>query len=228
MMGRMIFGTPGQRDDGTTVWGRGDAGTKNWRCPDVLSSQGRSPVVLSSQGRCSVVPESRRPKNLPVLFALSLLLLAGCRDNQTPPSTIPDSAILATVNGRAITQADFDYESALRPGMTPDEILHELIKRQALILRAEESGIAETPALKRDLENRLISEWLAGSYRAPREGLSVTEDELRAAYEDRREKIYTTPSQVRFATYISSECNCNRYGRSCLHKTSHSESFYRK
>ena len=134
--------------------------------------------------------------NLWIILICVIHVICGCKKQDPSPQS---ADVLATVNGRAITQADFDYESALRPGMSPDEILHELIKRQALILRAEESGIAETPALKRDLENRLISEWLAGSYRAPREGLSVTEDELRAAYEDRREKIYTTPSQARFA-----------------------------
>ena len=140
----------------------------------------------------AAVLQSRSPA-VPIIAAL--LLLAGCREQTSAP---PQDA-LATVNGRAITQADFDYEAALRPNMSAEEVLDELIKRKALLLRAEASGIAESPALKRDLENRLIGEWLAGAYRAPRENLAVTEDELRAAYEERREKLYSFPSQARFA-----------------------------
>ena len=163
---------------------------------------------LGTSGLGTFVSKSWRP-HLPSLSVLSpksqktftlllLLLLAGCRENTTP-TTATDSSILATVNGHAITQSDFDFESALRPTMSSDEILNELITRKAMRIRAEASGIADTPALRRELEDRVIAEWLETTYKKELAAITITEDELRAAYENRRDKLVTNPAQTRFA-----------------------------
>ena len=118
-------------------------------------------------------------------------LLGGCREQQADA--------LVTVNGRAITQADFDDEASRRPGMSAEAVLTNLIERQAMLIRAEASGVADTPVFKRDMENKLISEWLANTYRKDRDAVTITEEELQAAYEARREQLFSRPPLTRYA-----------------------------
>jgi len=132
---------------------------------------------------------------------LALTFFCGCGDKKEPlameqtPSAAP---YLVTVNGRGITQAEFDFESNLRPGMSAEQVMDDLIKRKAMSVKAEESGVGDTLAYKRDAENRLISEWLATTYNRERDNITVTEDELLAAYETRL-ATYITPALPRFA-----------------------------
>ena len=128
------------------------------------------------------------------LFILCLCL-TGCRDEAPPVS----SHILATVGGRAITQADFDREAAMRPGKTGEEVLNELIKHHALYLAATAAGVLDNPALKRELENRVITEWLETAFKRERDALTVTAAEILAAYEDTSNSLVKRPAQARFA-----------------------------
>jgi len=148
----------------------------------------------------AVRPLNRRPAVLRACgpfaaFALGLLLY-GCRPAS---SSEPTSPVLATVNGRAITQADFDEESSRRPSLSAEATLSNLVERQAMLIRAEASGAADTPAFRRDTENRLISQWLVDAYQKEREAITVTEEELGAAYETRREQLFIRPPLTRYA-----------------------------
>lgn len=87
----------------------------------------------------------------------------------------------------------------MRPGMSAEEVMGELVKHRALLMAAEASGIMDNPALKRDLENRVISEWLETAFRRERDALTVTEAEIRAAYEEKTESLVKHPAQARFA-----------------------------
>ena len=133
-------------------------------------------------------------------FILLLATLAGCsRDSERSPVSSSGSPVLATVNGRAITQDDFDAEIARRREASADAVMSSLIERQAMLIKAEASGIADTPAFKRAAENRLVSEWLAGAFQKERDAVTVSEDELEAAYNARKEQLFTRHPLARFA-----------------------------
>jgi hypothetical protein len=107
--------------------------------------------------------------------------------------------VLVTVGGRAVTQADFDDEAARRPGMAAEAVLSNLVERQAMLIRAEASEVARSPEFRRNTEDRLIGEWLATTLRKDRDAVTVTEEELQAAYNARREQLFTRPPLARYA-----------------------------
>ncbi|MCL1919544.1 MAG: peptidyl-prolyl cis-trans isomerase [Kiritimatiellaeota bacterium] len=132
-----------------------------------------------------------------VLLSLALsLLICGCREETS--SSAPSSPVLVTVNGRAITQSDFDSEAERRPNLSAEAVLSNLVERQVMLIRAEASGVADRPAFKRDMENKLISEWLATA-RDGDAAADITEDELKAAYEARQGQMFTRPPLTRYA-----------------------------
>jgi parvulin-like peptidyl-prolyl isomerase len=121
-------------------------------------------------------------------------LICGCDKKETSPSVV-----LATVNGRAVTQADFDAEYARRKDQPPAAVLSNLIERQAMLIKAEAAGIADSPEFKRETENRLVSQWLANTFNKERDAVSVSEEELKAAYEMRREQLFLRKPLTRYA-----------------------------
>ena len=135
------------------------------------------------------------------MFHLWLILLSlficGC-DKKEAPSSV-SSVVLVTVGGRAVTQADFDDEAARRPGMAAEAVLSNLVERQAMLIRAEASEVARSPEFRRNTEDRLIGEWLATTFRKDRDAVTVTEEELQAAYNARREQLFTRPPLARYA-----------------------------
>ncbi|HRR33171.1 MAG TPA: peptidyl-prolyl cis-trans isomerase [Kiritimatiellia bacterium] len=144
---------------------------------------------------------TRNMKNTLLFF--TLIFLAGCsRDSARAPGA-PSSPVLAMVGGRAITQADFDAEVARRrtgaADVDPETVLNQLIERQAMLIKAEASGIATNAEFRRETENRLISHWLSGTLHKDREAVEVTEKELEEAYETRKETAFRQGAQVRFA-----------------------------
>lgn len=135
--------------------------------------------------------------NLCNLWILSILLICGCSRSPVPQSS--DSPILATVNGRVITQADFDAEAVRRPTASADTLLSNLIERQAMVIRAEAAGIADSPEFKYDTETRLITRYIDETYKKERDAVTVTDDELQAAYEARKEAMFSRPPLARYA-----------------------------
>lgn len=138
-----------------------------------------------------------------LLTLFSLALLVGCPRPTTPDREGSASPVLATVEGRAITQADFD-EAVTRHRSDPatldaDAILRQLIEREAMLIKAEKAGIGESPAFRHETENRLISQWLSGTLQKERDAVRVTEDELKAAYEARKDGVFRQNAQYRLA-----------------------------
>ncbi len=139
-----------------------------------------------------------------VLFTLTLLaVLVGCSRSSPPSVKAPSSPVLATVGGRAITQADFDDEVARRRDgpSAPDAgaVLRQLIEREAMLAKAEKAGLADSAAFRHETETRLISQWLSGTLQKEREAVRVTDEELKAAYEARKDGVLHQGAQHRFA-----------------------------
>ena len=119
----------------------------------------------------------------------ALLTLAGCG----PEGKIADStADLATVAGEVITALDLDrYERALpdylhskQEGASAHRAhLQSLVDKELVLHEARKRGLDQLPGLVQRLSemvNKRIAEELSHEITA---GLSVTEEELRSAYE---------------------------------------------
>ncbi len=135
--------------------------------------------------------------------SLAAAILAGggcsCRKEPVAAADVP----LAEVNGQAITQADFDFEvqrrlASSRPVGTPDAILQDLVDRRIMLQQAEQSASLEDPAVRRELENQKLAHWLAGTLQARKDAVTVSDEELRQAYEADR-AAHTQSGRVRLA-----------------------------
>ena len=134
---------------------------------------------------------------------LLLVVFSGCSRSSKPPENTVHSPVLASVAGRAITQADFDQEVARRRASTapvdPEAVLQQLIERQAMLIKAEKAGISDSPEFKLETENRLIAQWLSGTFNKKREALSVSDEEVAAAFETRKDSLFRQGAQHRYA-----------------------------
>ena len=124
-------------------------------------------------------------------FLIVFLVLAGC----DPEDTTVDSAIvLATVAGKAITDLDLDrYEQELpdylrskKEGVAAHRAhLQSLVDKELVLREARKRGLAQLPELKYQLSKmvnkRLIEEL---SRKMVDTQLTITEEELRTAYDD--------------------------------------------
>ena len=137
------------------------------------------------------------------LTLILLALLAGCSRNSQSVAEAPRSLVLATVEGRAITQAAFDEEVARRrlanSSLDADAVLRQLIEREAMLIKAEKAGIADSAAFRHETENRLISQWLSGTFHKERDSVGVTDEELAAAFEARKDGVFRQGAQNRLA-----------------------------
>jgi len=128
-----------------------------------------------------------------------MLLATACERKETPATEAP----LAMVNGKAITEQDFDFEvqrrvSSGRPLGSPGDILQELIERQVMLDKAAASGVLEAPEVRRELENRQLGQWLDRTLQIERDAVSVSDAELGAYYEAEMES-FTRPALARLA-----------------------------
>lgn len=149
-----------------------------------------------------------------IVFACAwLVVVAGCSRPSTPAPESDKSPVLATVGGRAITQADFDDYLARRLDhpipLDPQTVLRELVEREAMLIKAEKSGVGDTADFRRESENRLISAWLAGTLNREREAARVTDDELKAAYEQRKNDVFRQGAQNRYAILYRKGANAD-------------------
>ncbi len=129
-------------------------------------------------------------------------LAAGC--SRSPEPTVETSPVVAEVGGRKITHADFDAEAtrrraAGRPAASAQELLGEMIEREAMLVKAEASGIATSETFRSDTESRLLSQWVASTLAKTRDGVQVTDEELKASYEARKDTTLTAAPLTRLA-----------------------------
>lgn len=125
---------------------------------------------------------------------------AGCGRREPPPA---ESAPLARVGDAVITEDDFTFEVQRRqeqgrPLGEPREILQELIERQAMLQKAEQSDILQDPNVRRELENKQLGQWLDRTLQIERDAVRVTEEEIRAYY-DAHPETHTRPEMSRLA-----------------------------
>ena len=130
------------------------------------------------------------------------LIPAGCKPKATPSAET--SPVVAEVGGRKITQAGFEAEAARRQAAghlaaSAKELLGEMIEREAMLVKAEASGIAQSEAFRSDTESRLLSQWVASTLAKKRDGVKVTDGELKAAYEERKDTAFTSAALTRLA-----------------------------
>lgn len=128
------------------------------------------------------------------------LLLGGCRSRQQDEW---DEDLLAMVNDTAITTEDFTFEvqrrlESGRPIQDAETVLDELIERELMLQRAKTSDRLQDPVVQRELENQVLVAWLDDALHTQRDGVRVSEDDLRAAYEERLD-AFTRPALMRLA-----------------------------
>ena len=138
-----------------------------------------------------------------VLVVCSVWLLpVGCKPKAA--SSAATSPVVAEIGGRTITHADFEAEAARRraagqPVASAKALLDEMIEREAMLVKAESSGIAQSEAFRRDSESRLLSQWVAATLAKTRDNVKVTDDELKKAYEERKDSTLTAAALTRLA-----------------------------
>ncbi len=126
-----------------------------------------------------------------IYFLVALLILAGCG----PESKTADSAaVLATVAGKAITTLDLeryeqelpDYLRSKKEGVAAHRAhLQSLVDKELVLREARKRDMAQLPDLKHQLSkmvNKRLGEEL--SRKMVDAQFTVTEEELRAAYEE--------------------------------------------
>jgi len=130
------------------------------------------------------------------------LLPVGCK----PKSRLSaeTSPVVAEVGGRTITHADFEAEAERRraagqPVASAQALLDEMIEREAMLVKAEASGIAQSEDFRRDSESRLLSQWVASTLAKTRDNVKVTDEELKKAYEERKDSALTSAALTRLA-----------------------------
>lgn len=134
------------------------------------------------------------------IVLVACMATAGC-GRKEPAAVAP--APLARVGDAVITEDDFAFEvrrrqESGRPLGDSQAILQELIERQAMLQKAERSDIMQDPAIRRELENKKLGQWLERSLQVERDAVRVGDEELRAYY-DAHPEAYTRPEMFRLA-----------------------------
>jgi peptidyl-prolyl cis-trans isomerase C len=136
------------------------------------------------------------PSGRAVLGALVACgLLAGCRPAGDP--------VLARVGQREFRAADLQAEAEFRlknrrPVPDKEALLREMMQHEALLQRARQTGVADDFAVRRELDNLLVSKLWDREVAARTAAVTVTDEELKAEYQ-RNLARYTQPPQVRLA-----------------------------
>lgn len=131
---------------------------------------------------------SKKREDLPDLSAVE-----GAREEQS----------LARVGDQVITEEDFQYEVERRKASgrlpdTPEEILNDLIERQAMLQQANASGLLNDPDVERAVENQMLSQWLDRTVYEKKQQVQVSDEELRQAYEADKDR-FRRPAMARLA-----------------------------
>lgn len=138
------------------------------------------------------------PAAIQRLAVAILLALAGCAK-----SPVPEPDVVAKVGDRVIRAGDVQREVAWRQGARrpvpePAALVEEMVSQEALVQKARAAGLEQDPEYLRACRLLLVSK-LKERELAPRvEGLQVSAEELRAAYEQQIER-FTQPAKARLA-----------------------------
>jgi peptidyl-prolyl cis-trans isomerase C len=140
-----------------------------------------------------------------LIFAFGGMLLSGC----TPPQS--EERVVAFVNGKPITQTEFDHEWADLPDATKARyekeggrpvFLKELVDHEMLLQEARKQGLDQTDAVRdrvrRYKEKLLIDELLKDRMKTT---VELTKEELDKYYEQHAGELLT-PLKVRVSQML--------------------------
>lgn len=133
---------------------------------------------------------------------VTVLLLAGCGKKETAPAPAAPPP-LAKVGDREISEQDFAAEvkrraDAGRPVSDKSTLLQEMVEREVMLQKAQTDEAMKDPEVQRSVENQLLTQWLEGSLQKAKNEVTVTDEELRAAYESDL-AAHTRPAMIRVA-----------------------------
>ncbi|WP_367871017.1 peptidylprolyl isomerase [Luteolibacter sp. Populi] len=131
---------------------------------------------------------------LPLLCLAAITgVLSQCK--KAPVATASTGAeALAVVAGRTITEADLREEAAWRKANhqavpAAEVLLDEMVKRLAMVERARQAGLETETETRRRVESLLISRLRERDLDAVVAKVEVSDEELRASYEARKEEF---------------------------------------
>lgn len=140
-----------------------------------------------------------------LLFAAVLASAFAACSRQQETVSVPeaDPTALAVVAGTAITANDLLAEAEHRKNRnqavpTKEVLLAAMVDRAAMIHRANESGLAQVPDVRRALDSLLVSELRQRELQAKLDAVDVSVEEMRTAY-DERASSFKTPAKAQFA-----------------------------
>jgi peptidyl-prolyl cis-trans isomerase C len=133
-------------------------------------------------------------------MALAAALLCGCHKKSAAPGGSP---VLARAGDEVITVEDLQREAERRLAKNvpvPDKavLLEEMTQRLAAVSRAKKAKLDADAETKREMENVLIAKLRAQELEAKLAAVSVTDEELRQAFDAGAQK-YSRPAKVRLA-----------------------------
>jgi hypothetical protein len=137
--------------------------------------------------------------------AVLALLLAGCgRQPASTSAPVKEVAVLATVGGQTVTEADFRraWQQQLPAADTPEarqQVLDALITRAAQVDAARRAGVERNPEIRDEIERLLIAGLRQTQLQPHLDSTRVGEEELQAYFEQHRQTSFTQPGQDRVA-----------------------------
>jgi hypothetical protein len=145
----------------------------------------------------------------PVKCAVLASLIACCcllpacnrRPSATPPDNTPGADVIATVGGQAILLADYQAEVERRAHRfsragAKEELLEELVKSEAVYLRAKQAGFDQRPDIARQIKQLIVHRFIEEQKKS--EAMPASDSEV-ADYYRAHAARFTTPARVRFA-----------------------------
>ena len=132
------------------------------------------------------------------VISAAVVLVAGCGRQE---SVAPD--VLATVDGRAITEQAFRYWWEKQPMVdtpkTRQMLLDKLVGRSSLAAAARAAGLDEDPVVAEQVESLLISRLKELELQPKVAAIEVSDDAISAIYESRKQTHYTAPERSQIA-----------------------------
>lgn len=138
-------------------------------------------------------------------IALLAMLAAGCgREVARTVAPASGDKVLAVVGEQKITEADFRRQWERRmsgndSAAAREQVLEELIHRAALLATARREGVDQDPEVAAEIERLLIARLREIKLQPQMQALSVSDEELKAYYDARRETKFTEAERVRVA-----------------------------
>ncbi|WP_070988861.1 peptidylprolyl isomerase [Halofilum ochraceum] len=147
-------------------------------------------------------------RSLTAVLAVGALALTACggesgaSTDQQSASSAPDAEnVVARVNGEALTAVDLQSQiqamSQRGQGVNRDQALQELIELELMSQKAEAEGLPEQPEIAATIERQRASLLAQHLIRSQLQDFEVSEEELRAAYEERTADTQGTEYKAR-------------------------------